>query len=223
MARIEDAKVRETSGGYDRLFGNRLLGRLFSKVHSTVISSGVELEKLILARIKQIENLDEFVDNDIMPDGVFIASKREIKKSNKIQFSGSEPDFMIFKRRQGRQHCHIVELKDGHTFDTKKARAEHSSVHAFIAKNAQYLPFVVSSHFCAFNQDDKQAILRGFKGKINIQECMTGREFCSLLELDYDEIIALRKEHQEANLLFFVRELLKIDKVKLTIEKLLRG
>lgn len=223
MAKIENAKGRQTSGGYERLFGNQLLGRLFSRAHGAVISSGVELEKMILARVKQVENLDEFIEHEIMPNGVFVASKQMVRKSTKIQFPGSEPDFMVFKRRVGKQHCHIVELKDGHTFDTKKARAEHSSVHAFIAKNAQYLPFTVNSHFCAFNQEDKQAILRGFKGQINIQECMTGREFCSLLELDYDEIVTLRKKDQEANLLYFADELLRIDEVRAIIEKFFRG
>lgn len=222
MAKIEKARCKETSGGYERLFGNYLLGRLFSKTHSAVISSGVELEKIILTRVKQIVDLDEFLEQEIMPEGVFIASKKTIRKSTKIQFAGSEPDFMIFKRRAGKQRCHIIELKDGHTFDTKKSKAEHSSMHAFIAKNAQYLPFIVSSHFCAFNQENKQAILRGFKEKINIQECMTGREFCSLLEIDYDEIIAMRKEDQEINLIYFVRELLKIDEVKAIIKKFLQ-
>ena len=221
MAKLDDAKVKETSGGYVRLFGNERFGLLFSKAQSTVISSGVELEKMITARVEQIDDLDEFLDMEIMLEGVCIATKKVIKKSKRINFSGSEPDFMIFKRRSGRQHCYIVELKDGHTFDTKKSKGEHESIQAFISQNAQYLPYTVSGYFCAFNQNDKQAILRGFKNKIKLDECMTGREFCDLLEIDYDEIVLVRNKDQEANLIYFLREMLKIDEIKTVILKLL--
>ena len=57
---------------------------------------------------------------------------------------------MIFKPLEDRPHCYIVELKDGHTFDTKKSAAEHASIQNFIAKNAPSLPYVVTGHFCAF-------------------------------------------------------------------------
>jgi len=214
MAKIKNAKVKESSGGYIRLFGNPALGLLFSKAHSTVISSGVELEKLILSIVKQIEDLDVFLDLEIMPEGVLVASKKTIKTSMKIDFAGSEPDFMIFKRRNNKQHCSIVELKDGHTFDTKKAAGERDSMHSFIRNNAQYLPYTVSSHFYAFNQEDRLSIQRGFKHKITIDECLTGREFCDLLEIDYEGIIASRKKDQKDNLTYFLLELLKIREIK---------
>ncbi|WP_419739253.1 hypothetical protein [Ruegeria sp.] len=114
MARLRDAKPKNTSGSYARLFGNEALGELASKIQSAVISSGSELESMIVEAVPNIPNLDTFLEQEIMPEGVLLARKREIKRSRTLDFSGSEPDFMVFKRRKGEQNCHIVELKDGH-------------------------------------------------------------------------------------------------------------
>ena len=56
-----------------------------------------------------------------MPREIFLAHKKQIKKSKSLSRSGAEPDFMIFKRYNKNQVCHVVELKDGHVFDTKKS------------------------------------------------------------------------------------------------------
>ena len=71
-------------------------------------------------RVPNIDDLDAFLKQEIMPDGVSLARKPQIKRSAILDFAGSEPDFMVFKRRRGIQTCHIVELKDGHVFDTKR-------------------------------------------------------------------------------------------------------
>ena len=222
MARIQNSNVRENSRAYERLFGIDELGALMSRVHSAVISSGTELERMVLARVEKIENLDEFLKMEIMPDGVFVAPKKQIKKSVSLEFPEAEPDFLIFKRRQGQQNCHVVELKDGHVFDTKKARAERRAIHAFIEQNAHRIQYRVSCHFCCFNQPDRNAIVAGFKRKITKDEAMTGREFCDLLEIDYDEIVRSRQDEQPANVEFFLQELAKIDEVRRRLEILLR-
>ncbi len=128
---------------------------------------------------------------------------------------------MIFKRRGGHQHCHIVELKDGHIFDTKKANSEREALHGFARRNAGRLPYRVSTHFCAFNQDDNEVIWRGFKEKIDIEEAMTGREFCDLLEINYDEIIEIRKLDAEDNIYYFLQELLCIPETESIIRDIL--
>ena len=139
MARIDrkqDGTERgRIGGGYERLFGDEELGLLISKVQSAVISSGTELEKLIRCKVQTIEALDEFIEAEIMPDGIFLADKKQIKKSERSCNFGSEPDFIIFRRRENQQRCHIVELKDGDNFDTKKAAAERRSMHDFISAN----------------------------------------------------------------------------------------
>jgi len=53
MALISNAKGRgeeETPSGYERLFGNRQLGMLMSKVQSAVISTGNELEGMLASQ-----------------------------------------------------------------------------------------------------------------------------------------------------------------------------
>jgi len=221
MAKIKNANPRGVSGAYNRLFGNSQLGMLISKVQSTVISAGSELERIIHSKVRKVDDLDSFLQQDIMPEGVFLATKQQLKKSEMLDFHGAEPDFIIFKRRYNKQSCHIVELKDGHVFDTKKASAERQSVHRFVERNGRHLPYVISIHFCAFNQNDRQTIWEGFKKKINYEETMTGREFCTLLEIDYDEIVEMRKRDAEENVMYFINELLKIPKIRQIVESIL--
>lgn len=221
MAKIRGRIPKESSGGYARLFGNEALGELMSKVQGTVISAGSELEKFITERVETIDDLDAFLRKDIMSEGVLLAQKRKIKKCTELNSQGSEPDFMIFKRREGHQHCHLIELKDGHVFDTKKVDGEREALHGFAKRNAGRLPYRVSTHFCAFNQDDPEVIWKGFKQRIDIKEAMTGREFCELLEIDYDEIVEVRKPDAEDNIRYFLEELLRIPETNSIIEDIL--
>lgn len=218
MALIRDRKGRG-AGGYSRLFGNEELGEIISKAHAAVISAGTELERMIRERVGEIEYLDEFLGKGSIPDGVFLASKKQIKGSRILNFSGSEPDFVIFCRQGDRRVCHLVELKDGDAFDTKKAAAEKDAMQQFIAENARHLPYVVTPHFCCFNQDSRAEIVKGFKNRIEEKEAMTGREFCELLGIDYAEIIDLRKKDQMENLSYFVKQLVKIPIVRELMNK----
>lgn len=146
--------------------------------------------------------------------GVLLARKRQIKACQKFQGTGTEPDFVIFRRRQDRQHCHLVELKDGDAFDTKKAQGERDALHSFRARIAPDIPYTVSVHFCSFNQDDRGKIVAGYRGKIEEGEALTGREFRELLEVDYDEIVSTWLGDQPVNLRYFVGRLREIDAVR---------
>lgn len=228
MALLKDANPKNVSGAYQRIFGNDDLGRLMSKVQSTVISSGLDLEKMIIQRVAKIAeiepglDLDTFLQQNIaLPQGVFLVPKKQVKDSKVLQFSGSEPDFLIFRNRGGRQTCHVIELKDGHVFDTKKVEGEAKSMQEFIQQNSPNIPYTVKGHFCAFNQDDKSAIVEGFKRKIPSEQVLTGREFCELLEIDYDEIIEERKANGSDNLEYFLGELVGIAEVRQHLLKLL--
>lgn len=220
MARIRHAKGRaDGNSGYVRLLGDVQLGQLISRLHSTVISAGRELEKIIQDSVKPIDDLDQFLEVEIMRDGVFLAHKSALKRSQILQTSGAEPDFVIFKRRNNEQRCHVIELKDGDAFDTKKSAGERNSMHSFVEKNAQHLQFKVDIHVVAFNQGSRHAIYDGFKRKIPLRECMTGREFCELLEIDYDKIVEQRQRDAQENFEYFVAELLKIDVVRNHIQR----
>ena len=43
---------------------------------------------------------------------------------------------------------------------------------------------------------------------------MTGKEFCDLLEIDYQEIVTFRKQEQPENMQYFLSELVNIDPVR---------
>lgn len=221
MARLRDAAPKNASGAYERLFGDPELGALVSKIQSTVIASGNEMERMIADMVTNVPDLDIFLQQEIMEDGVRIVRKKQMKECRTLDFSGAEPDFMVFKRRHGRQNCHIIELKDGHVFDTKKASAEHQAIHRFIERNARHIQYTISAHFCAFNQEDNIAIYEGFKKKIALEEAMTGREFCELLEIDYDEIVARRMANAPDNVEFLLAELVGIDGIRQRLVELL--
>ena len=173
--------------------------------------------------VPNIGDLDTFLEQEIMPDGVFLVRKSQIKRSSTLDFAGSEPDFMVFKRHHGIQSCHIIELKDGHVFDTKKASAEHEAMHGFIQRNAQHIQYRFQAHFCAFNQQDRNVIWEGFKKRIALEEVMTGPEFCKLLEIDYDAIVRARRADGPDNVEFFLSELVRIEPVRQRLVEMLNG
>ena len=212
MAKIRESNPKNRSGSYDRLFGNEKLGELMSKVQSASIRAGNELETLIKERIDIVDDLDEFLQMDAIPEGIFLVTKSVIKKS-KLHINGSEPDFILFKQ----QHCYIVELKDGHVFDTKKVDGERASLYGFADRNIEKLTNNISVYFCSFNQEDHHIIWNGFKRMIEFEEIMTGREFCELLEIDYDEIVEIRSRDAEDNTRYFLEELLRMPEIGRTI------
>lgn len=220
MALIRN-RVGRSDGGYTRLFGDSELGCLISRVQSAVISSGNELEKLIIERAPVLGDVDGFLQQDIYPEGVYVATKGALKKSKLVDTVSAEPDFVVFERKSGRQHCYVIELKDGDVFDTKKAAGERESLHRFVNVIAPLVRFTISVHFCSFNQGNRQAIVDGFKRKITTQEAMTGREFCDLLGIDYEEIVKFRQENQNINLHDFVQSLLFISSVRDEIKQCL--
>jgi len=212
MALIETRKGR-ADGGYTRLFGDAELGRLFSRVQSAVIASGSELERFVIESADTLDDLDAFLDLDIVPEGVFVVPKRALKKSTRLDYADVEPDFVVFERRGKRHHCYLIELKDGDTFDTKKAAGERASLHRFMNSISPYVQFSTSVHFCCFHRETRAEVVEGFKHKIKDSEALTGREFCDILRIDYDKLIERRREHQRRNFEDFVDSLSEIPAV----------
>lgn len=222
--KIRNAKGRkDENSGYIRLFDNIELGQLLSKAQATVISNGTELEKMLLKRTNNIQDLDEFIETTTVgnqADGVYVCAKAVAKKS-KLTIPKHEPDLLVFIVQQKRL-CRIIELKDGDTFDTKKARGEREQLEEYSIKFGAKIPFVTEYYICCFNQEDKNAIMTGFKGVFSIEHIMTGRELCSILNIDYSEITDERKADAEDNFTYFVSELLNIPVVKEEILKRLK-
>lgn len=214
--KIRNARGRmDENSGYIRLFNNIKLGQLLSKAQATVISNGNELERLVLDRTNNIDDLDLFIDavtENQKDDGVYVCEKKILKKSP-LTIPKHEPDLLVFIV-QNKRVCKIIELKDGDAFDTKKSRGEREQLEEFSIKFGAKIPFVTDYFICCFNQDDKELIMQGFKNAFTIEHIMTGAELCDILSIDYAEIIQSRKKDAEDNIKYFVEELYKIPEIK---------
>ncbi|KKM75306.1 hypothetical protein LCGC14_1391610 [marine sediment metagenome] len=225
MTKIEGIKGRrpaQSPSGYTRLFGNKDLGNLMSKIQGAVISSGTELEKLIWARVKQIENFDLFLNKHItqIHEGIWIAKKEQVKQSKYIK-SEYEPDLLAFELRT--QICYVIEIKDGDQFDTKKSNSEYVGLHNFANSVKYTIPLTFQIRICCFNATTKLDIYNGLKRKFSMGEILTGQELCGLLKINYFDIIAARNRDQQINVDFFIDELLSINYIKEIIINHLRG
>lgn len=220
MAKIRDAQGRredQSPSGYSRLFGNIELGNLMSRVQGAVISAGTELERLILERCQRIPDFDDFVtDLDNRSPGIFVATKNQIKRSEIVE-SKFEPDLMAFDLE--RRICHVIEVKDGDQFDTKKSEGERITLHAFVDDVASVLPFSFKIFMCSFNAPSRDAIYQGLKHKFELEELMTGRELCDLLGIDFDELCETRKSDQEDNIDYFIEQLKSIPDLAKELDK----
>lgn len=231
--KIRDQKGRtDQKSGYGRVFNDNKLGALISRVQATVISNGTELERMLLARCNTIADLDQFLqkcENGTQPGGVYVCPKKALKKSTIIQNLKAdnekviEPDLLIFEVSPKQMLCNVVELKDGDTFDTKKVIGEKEHLEHFSKDFGSQISFKTQYFMCGFNQDDKEELNIGLKGAFKLKELLTGRELCSMLKINYDEIVNLRKADGEDNLYHFVSELLDIPKVRAEIEKQLKA
>ncbi len=222
MAQIEKAKGRrenQSPSAYTRLFGIDALGNLISRVQAAVITAGTELEKLIYERSQHITDLDAFIAQyrQHPQKGLWVANKQLVKKWKKFN-SEYEPDFLAFDPTNGK--CYIIEVKDGDTFDTKKAAGEHLTLHSFASDLAQAIPFATKTCLCAFNARSVDEIYEGLKGKFGKDELLTGKQLCDLLEIDFEDIIFTRAADQAKNLEYFIKQLLDIPAVRKIAQKL---
>lgn len=225
MVRIDAGRPGRRDGAYARMFDDADIGALISRIHATSIRAGSELEHIIQREAATsnalILDLDKFLANGV--DGVFIAGKQTIRQSQRINFPGAEPDYLVFVRNGVKRLCYVVELKDGDQFDTKKSSGEVASLTNFSTSVGSTLPYETAIRICSFNQGDKEAIVAGFKRTVDESLVWTGSEFCELLGLDYDAIVAERRADAEANRRFFVQELCQIPSVRSVLRELATG
>jgi hypothetical protein len=221
MVKISETKGRsDANSGYARLFGNQQLGQLISRVHATVIRTGNELERIIEAATP--EHLITTLDTILRQGGLFASDIQVVfqgRMPGTVKQGGSTVDVAIFDH----PNCNVsvIELKDGDTFDTKKSSGELDSMTKFADWISSKTGYSVAFYFCPFNQDDKEAIVRGAKGHFDVSHAMTGRELCTFLGIDYDVLREKRQSQQSENLGYFLSELLKISEIRQFIRKLL--
>ena len=109
--------------------------------------------------------------------------------------------------------CYVIEVKDGDTFDTKKAAGERATLHEFVNDVAKILPFSFKVFVCGFNVKDKDDLYQGLKRKFPPEELLTGKDLCKLLGISFTDIVDTRRADQGDNLKYFVEQLVKIPAV----------
>jgi hypothetical protein len=220
MPKISASKGRpDDNSGYARLFGNQQLGQLMSRVQATVIRSGNELEKLIESETPNElkASLEEILTGQISFSEVQVVF--QAKMPPQVNVRGGTADIVIFNHRE--KTAKIIEVKDGDTFDTKKASGELASMEIFAKWLSSRIDYKTTFYFCSFNQINKEAIVHGAKGRFDISHAMTGQELCNLLNINYDALRIKRQREQPENLRYFISELLRITEVKQIITELL--
>ncbi len=225
MSKIENQKGRRKNqgpSGYTRVFGNEDLGHLMSKVHAASIAAGTELEKIIIELLLDaglfISDIDAFLnDCKNFDKRIYVSSKKEIKKSQRIK-SQYEPDFIAFDLRK--DICHIIEVKDGDQFDTKKASGELHNLMSYESTIARAIRFATKIHICSFHISSKEDFHKGLRGKFSLEDILTGKELCDLFDIDYNKILEIRKRDEASNLEFFIKELMQIEACKAIVSRL---
>ena len=212
LARVADAKPKNSSGNYARLFGDEETGRLISQIQSASIKAGYVLENIITQKSALIPegNLDRFVDEAMKGkhSGIFLGTKKMIRAS-KYHVEGHEPDLIIFVLDSyGHGVCHIVELKVGFAFDTKKSDGEKETLEICRSVLGPELPFITNFYLCAFHAENRQEIITGLKGRFAYEEVLTGRELCEILSIDYDEVVDEESQFQRDNITYLTRKVI---------------
>ncbi len=215
MPNLRREKLGRPDGGAARLFNHPGLGSLISACHAGIIRAGNELESLIErhAVIMEEKQLTAFLSGE-MKTGVWLISKKLIKSRLKQELGVSnEPDFVMVIICE--TTCHVVELKDGDTFDTKKSDGEVNSLRAFAEALRRRLPsYMVYIKVVSFNATTKQQIVSGLKGRIGVDEAWTGRDFCGKLGISYESLSLERSKDCDDNIEYFLEQLVAMPDIK---------
>jgi hypothetical protein len=204
MALISNAKGRsenDTPSGYERLFGNKELGILVSRVQSAVISMGNELESIL-------------ADKLVNKDGIAIC---KVNKENRIfKKAKNGKDVQVDCVIEKDNKYLLIEIKDGDTFDTKKVAGEVESLEAAkqcLINEKSIIPEKITLYYCSFNAASHEQIIKGTKNLLNDIKPLTGKELCAILGLNYKKIVKEREKDQKDNLDYFVDQLAKIPEI----------
>jgi len=214
MSLISDMR-EHFSSSYTKLFGIEELGLLITKIHSTLISSGTELERIITSSVKKkqlVQDLDKFINSTYtnkINNGTYLVTKKVLKNSK--LFEGKiNVDFLIFDITNEYKKCHIIELKSHSTLDTKKSYAEKLNLIQFHYMFSKKIDFNTNIFLCTFYEEDKQSIYNNLKKNFDIGELLTGKELTSLLGINYNSLIKIINKNQSDNLDFVYKHFLKI-------------
>lgn len=224
MVKLADSRPKSGGDAQTRIIGNAKLGYLLSQVQSAMIRSGNELEDLIRDAIldDQLTTLESLSDSTRNPQN--IPDIQVVYKPFRPDPDGSnkkiQADFLIVDNKK--RHFTLIEVKEGHEFDTKKSSAELDNLKLITSWLAQEFPYSASFYICGFNQDNKETIINGLKRRFKENQVLTGQEFCERIGLDYNLIRTQRTSDQAGNRKYFLRELLEIPDIRSEILDILR-
>jgi hypothetical protein len=204
--------------------GSVALGQLLSRVQATVIRNGNELERMLKEQCPyysatvRMEDVTKKINEGLIDKEnilqVFFAYKHETEGEKSII-----GNIIVVDHED--KIVHIVKVKDGDTFDTKKISGELVSLRTLSEALGRNLGYTARYHFCAFNQPDKAAIIFGAKGRLNEETAMTGSELSELIGVDYESIREVRKEDRKDNFDYLIEQMFAIPEVRAKIDLLL--
>ena len=233
MKKHGDNKVKTNSGFNELSYGN--VGKEISKAHSTIISYGTAIEKIIFESIKNTLDcvfeiktfldynklLDELdacrIDDDTfdISDRIYLID-RDIFEHIKHNDKRIKPDLLFIKVEKGKITFYIIEEKTGDNFDTKKSSGEKEHIIIFkekvnaikgIEKEHKILPI--------FSNKPKDKLSKsGFKGRFCENEIMSRDEFSELIGVNFYDIIKMFDNIREINISRYVNNLCEYSDIR---------
>lgn len=215
MVRLRDSRGK-SGESFARIFGNERMAKLLSRVQSAVIRSGFELERMIedavpeevVTTLDALSEITQDVGDKPPIQIVFGPARPDPDLSGKF----IEADLLIVDNLN--RLFKVIEVKDGYVFDTKKSDGELVSLRNITSWLAQEFPYRAQYFLCAFNQNDRDEIVRGTKRRFTADHVLTGRELCEQIGIDYDELCQRRQKDQQDNRRYFLSELLSTSEIR---------
>ena len=207
MSKIENSKPKSTSNLYASIIGDEAIASVMTRIQSTAISCGRELEKIVTDLLGRKYN----VINDITQDQIehmkssdWVITPGTLRKSKMFKKLSHFPDYVFFKNGM----CYIIELKSGAMFDSKKSDKEWQELKKSKKFFSSLLGCPVETFVCTFSAKTKEHGYIGCKKRIPCESILTGRDMCKLFNISYSSIIHIRNEDQKENMHYLVKELM---------------
>lgn len=204
-----DTKGNKINKTCEQILGTDL-SEIYLKMQSALIKSGIQLENIIENECKQqnilIDDFNKFVNlyfNKNVPPGEYLLAKSVLKKSF-FYIKKNEPDFILFhiyNDSNKLDDCIVYELKSGSNFSTKTVESENKRLISFTTIFDKILNynFNVKYQICSFYNQKKDVIQKNFRYAVNIENIITGKEFCKTLNISYKNIILQQEEIKAQN------------------------
>lgn len=210
MVLLADYLPGSIETNYAKLFGDLDIGMLISAIQGTIIALGDSLEKIIPEIAITID--DDMVDafmKKTLPPGIYVIPKSVMRKSKYFMFD-EQPDLLLVN--VDKNTCKVMEIKLGKNFDTKKVDGELASLKSYAETLERGTTYRISIGFCAWYAKDKKAIVKGFKGKITEKEAFTGKDFCEMAHINFEDVEKAIISHEEENRKVFFKRVFEIYK-----------